>query len=251
MEIETVAGQQQARTNGGPGLYRGTESRFLALLPERELGRLIAMCQRIELAPRQILHHRNLPVEYVYFVENGLVSVMAKVGDNDWVEAWLVGSEGTTSVPVLLGDSQTPLRRVVQIGGTALRIPTSAFHHVLDQSEPVRQLLFKYTQLVLLQSSQFGACNAQHSVRERLARWLLVARDGLESALIAMPHQALARLIGVRRATISECLNGFEARGAIRTSRRLVEIADSAKLEALSCDCYRIFKRERRRLLGL
>lgn len=251
MEMEMLARQQQSKANGSVERNLATGSRFLSLLPDREAGRLIPLCQRIEMAPRQILHHRNLPAEYVHFVENGLVSVMAKISDKDWVEAWLIGSDGTTSVPVLLGDSQTPLRRVVQIGGTALRISASTFRHFIDQSAPVRRLLFKYTQLVLLQSSQFGACNAQHSVRQRLGRWLLVARDGLESDSIAMPQQALARLIGVRRATISECLDGFEARGAIRTSRRLVEIADCPKLEALACDCYRIFKRERRRLLGL
>lgn len=251
MEIETLARQQPPKTNGGAGLAPATGSRFLGLLPEREAKRLIIACQRVEIAPRQILHHRNLPVEYVHFVENGLVSVMTKVSDKDWVEAWIIGSDGTTSIPVLLGDSQTPLRRVVQVGGTALRISASAFHEFLDHSEPVRRVLFKYTQLVLLQSCQFGACNAQHSVQQRLARWLLVARDGSASDSIPMPHQALARLIGVRRATISECLDGFERRGAIRTSRRLVDIADPAKLEAVSCDCYRIFKRERLRLLGL
>ena len=124
------------------------------------------------------------------------------------------------------------------------------FRHLLQFSEPLREFLLKYAQLVLLQTSQSGACNAQHSVKQRLARWLLLACDGLGSTLVPVPQQMLGRLIGVRRATISACLNDIEARAAIRTARRLIEITDAEALELLSCDCYRIIKRERQRLLG-
>jgi CRP-like cAMP-binding protein len=225
-------------------------SRFLGQLPERDVKRLMPLLRRVEIVPRQVLHDRNLPVEHVYFLESGLVSVMAKVSGRDWVEAWPFGSEGTTSLPVMLGDAQPPLRRVVQIGGTALRVSAAAFREFLGTSEPLRNMLMQYAQLILLQSCQLGACNGQHSVRQRLGRWLLLARDSLEAARIAMSHQALARLMGVRRATISECLGEMEARGAVRTGRRLIEITDAAALESMSCDCYRAIRRERQRLLG-
>jgi CRP-like cAMP-binding protein len=254
MDLHTSAvAQRQSRTqlDGRGGSPPVEATRLISRLPDREVARLMPLLQRVELAPRQVLHYRNLPLEHVYFIERGLISVMAKVSDRDWVEAWLVGSEGTTGVPVMLGDAQPPLRRVVQIGGTALRMPVAAFRSLLERSEPFRHMLLRYTQVVLLQSSQCGVCNAQHSMRQRLARWLLLARDGLQAVRIAVPHQALARLMGVRRATISECLKDIEARGAIRTGRRLIEVAEPDTLERCACDCYRIIRRERQRLLGL
>jgi CRP-like cAMP-binding protein len=227
-----------------------TRNRLLGRLPENEMVRLTPLFERVELAPRQILHHWNLPMDHVYFVESGLVSVMAKTSDGDWGEVWLIGSDGMTGIPIVLGDIHPPHRRVVQIGGSALRISTQAFRHSLEGSEPLRGILLNYVQVVLLQTSQSGACNAQHTVKQRLARWLLLAHDILASSLLPVPHEMLGRLIGVRRATITDCLNDFEAFAAVRTGRRLIEITDAQLLESFSCDCYRIIKHERLRLLG-
>jgi CRP-like cAMP-binding protein len=206
--------------------------------------------QRVEIAQRQVLHHWNLPMEYVYFIESGLVSVVAKINEQDWVEVWLIGSDGTTAIPVQLGDTHPSHRRVVQIAGSALRVSTTTFCNLLQISEPLQKILSKYLQVVLLQTSQSGACNAQHSVEQRLARWLLLACDAMGSRRLPVPQEMLGRLIGVRRATISDCLRDIEGRNAIRMARRLVEIVDADALEAISCDCYHIIKRERRRLLG-
>ena len=227
-----------------------TGNRLLGRLPEKEMVRLMPLFERIELTPRQILHHRNLPMEHIYFVECGLVSVMAKTSHREWVEVWLIGSDGMTGIPIVLGDTHPSHRRVVQIGGSALRISTQDFRHLLQVSEPLREILLNYVEVVLLQTSQSGACNAQHAVKQRLARWLLLARDVLGSSLMPVPHEMLGRLIGVRRATITNCLNDFEACAAVRTARRLIEITDAQLLESLSCDCYHIIKHERLRLLG-
>ncbi len=225
-------------------------NRVLAQLPEQELAKLLPSFQRVEISPKQVLHHRSLPMEHVYFVESGLISVMARIGDQSWVEVWLIGSGGMTGIPFLLGDSKPPHRRVVQIGGSALRIATPDLRALLRDNEPLRDLLFKCSQVALLQTSQSGACNAQHAVGQRLGRWLLLARDALGSGCIPLPQQVLARLIGVRRATISECLTEMEKHSAVRKRRRLIEITDADALEQLTCDCYRIIKKERQRLLG-
>jgi CRP-like cAMP-binding protein len=227
-----------------------SSNRLLSRLPDREMVRLLPLFERVVIAERQVVHHWNMPMEDVYFLERGLISVMAKINDQDWAEVWLIGSDGTTGIPIVLGETHPPHRRVVQIGGRALRISAVSFRHLLQMSEPFRELLFKYVQIVLLQTSQSGACNAQHSVKKRLARWLLLACDALGSRHVPLPQEMLGRLIGVRRATISDCLNDIEGCGAIRLSRRLIEITDSEALESLSCDCYRIIKRERQRLLG-
>jgi len=229
---------------------RATTNRLLAGLPTHELDRLLPLFERVPIAPKQVLHHRYLPMEHVYFIESGLISVMAKIGDRHWVEVWLVGSDGTTAIPVTLGDDHSPHRRVVQVAGTALRIATPDFRRLLHNNKALREIMLKSVHLALLHTSQSGACNAQHSVMERLARWLLLAHDALGSGRVPLPQQVLGRLIGVRRATISDCLKEMERRKLIRSSRCLVEVADAKALEAIACDCYRIIKKEHHRLIG-
>jgi CRP-like cAMP-binding protein len=253
MDTRTSIGADERRPAPSPFGRRTqatTTNRLLNSLPKAELDRLLPLFERVAIAPKQVLHHRNLPMEHVYFIESGLISVMAKIGDRHWVEVWLVGSDGTTAIPVTLGDDTSPHRRVVQIGGTALRIATPDFRRILQTNTALRETVLKSIRLALLQTSQSGACNAQHTVMQRLARWLLVARDALGSGRVPLPQQMLSRLIGVRRATISDCLAEMERRELIRSSRCLVEIADAAALETIACDCYRILKKERHRLLG-
>jgi CRP-like cAMP-binding protein len=253
MDTRTSIGadeQLSASSAFGRRSHATTANRLLNSLPKTELQRLLPLFERVTLAPKQVLHHRYLPMADVYFIESGLISVMAKIGERHWVEVWLVGSDGTTAIPVALGDDTSPHRRVVQIGGSALRIATPAFRRLLQSNALLRESVLKSIRLALLQTSQSGACNAQHSVMQRLARWLLVARDALGSGRVPLPQQMLSRLIGVRRATISDCLAEMERRELIRSSRCLVEISDAAGLEAVACDCYRILKKERHRLLG-
>jgi CRP-like cAMP-binding protein len=225
-------------------------NRLLRGLPAAELRRVLAACERVEIRPRQILHHWNLPMQDVYFVEQGLISVSVKVSRERSVEGWLIGSDGMTGIPVLLGDAENPPhRRVVQVGGSALRMSASDFSAAVQELEFFRRTLHRYVQFVLSECSQWGACNAHHSLKQRTARWLLGACDGLQAERLPITHQLLARLLGVRRASVSKCLAALEAVGAIRNTRSLVEIADPAALEAIACDCHRIVRREYRQLL--
>jgi CRP-like cAMP-binding protein len=225
-------------------------NRLLRRLPPVELQLLTARAQRVELHPRQILHHWNMPMREAYFVEQGLVSVSVKISRDRAVEGWLIGSEGMTGIPILLGDHESPpYRRVVQVGGSALRLTADDFVAAIRELETLRILLLRYAEFVLCQSSQWGACNAHHSLRQRMGRWLLAASDGLGSARLSVTHQLLARLLGVRRASVSECLSALEAEGVIRNTRSLVDIVRPDALLATSCDCYRIVQRDYRRLL--
>jgi CRP-like cAMP-binding protein len=225
-------------------------NRLLRRLPAADLRQVLSACERVELRPRQVLHHWNLPMHDVYFVEQGLISVSVKVSRERSVEGWLIGSEGMTGIPVLLGDAENPPhRRVVQVGGSALRMSAGDLASAAQELEHFRATLHRYVQFVLCECSQWGACNAHHSLRQRTARWLLGACDGLQSERLPITHQLLARLLGVRRASVSECLAALEAAGAIRNTRSLVEIADVEALQAIACDCHRIVRREYRQLL--
>jgi CRP-like cAMP-binding protein len=197
-----------------------------------------------------VLHHANSPIEHIYFVESGLVSVMANVGSGLFMEVWLVGSDGVAGVPAILGEVSSAHKRMVHVGGSALRMRTRDLHRLMDDLPAFREVLLKYTYVVLFQTSQGGACNAKHPVEQRLARWLLMAGDRCESAKLPLTQQVLARMLGVRRATVTHCLNALERAGVLRKSRGSLTIVDRDKLVDRTCYCYRSIQSKYDRLLG-
>lgn len=227
-----------------------THNRLLQALPVGDLQALRPYLVMVELKAKQTLHHSGTPMEYIYFIESGLVSVSAKASPSKWVEVWLIGSEGMTGVPALLGDADDPpFRRVVQVGGSAYRISRSDLQEAVESSHLLHAILLKYTQFVLLQTSQSAVCEAHHSLQQRLCRWLLLARDGLEREDIPLTHQMLARLLGVRRASITECLQVLEAEAALENTRARIRVEDPEKLESLACSCHSLIKHEYQRLI--
>lgn len=179
----------------------------------------------------------------VYFPISGLVSVSGRAGPSRWVEVWLIGSEGMVGIPAVLGTKEAPgLRRVMQIGGAAWRIAPDMLSRAMDISPALRRRLLRYIDVVLLQTAQSSICNATHELRERLSRWLLVAHDALCTDEIALTHQLLARLLGVTRPSVTQCLHVLEEHGAIETRRGRIVISDKQRLEALSCHCHRIIR---------
>ncbi|MCK1335656.1 Crp/Fnr family transcriptional regulator [Bradyrhizobium sp. 38] len=232
--------------------HLAVRNKLLRCIPEPEVAVLHSIGTDVELKPRQVLHHWRLPMEHVYFLANGLVSVSAKVEAGRFVEAWLVGSEGMIGSPCILApdDPMPPHRRVVQVGGTALRIPVVAFLAALDELVVLRELILRYVNLVLFQTSQVGACNSLHSVKQRLARWLLVAANATDTSELPITHAVLAQLIGIRRASVSKCLEAFEQDGIIRNARAAISLVDRAQLEHLACSCSGLIQREYDRQIG-
>ncbi|WP_407121870.1 Crp/Fnr family transcriptional regulator [Bradyrhizobium sp. STM 3561] len=191
-------------------------------------------------------------MDYVYFVEHGLVSVSARVDQDRFIEAWLIGSEGMIGAPLVLTeiDQTPPHRRVVQVAGTAIRMSAREFLSILPQLPTLRRVLLRYIDVVLLQTSQSGVCNAVHPVKQRLARWLLVASSALEEDKLPLTHEVLGHLLGVRRASVTECLEALEKDGLIRSSRGLVCILNFHALRQVSCTCFDTIAREYRRQLN-
>lgn len=227
-------------------------NRLLRCVPATELEVLRSIGMRVEIKPRQVLHHWRLAMDYVYFLDDGLISVSAKVEAGRFVEAWLVGSEGMIGAPCVLApdDPMPPHRRVVQVGGTALQIPTRTFVTALDELPLLRGVVLRYINLVLFQTSQVGACNSLHSVKQRLGRWLLVAANAMDSSELPLTHAVLAQLLGIRRASVSECLETFERAGIIRNSRAAITLDDRSQLENLACSCSGLIQREYDRQIG-
>jgi CRP-like cAMP-binding protein len=227
-------------------------NRLLQLIPAAERNRLISCSELVSMKPRQVLHHWRLPLESVYFVEDGLVAVSAKVEENRYVAAWLVGSEGVIGAPLVLieDDRQLFHRRVVQVSGSAYRLSASTLTAILPELPVLRDVILRYVTVVLMQTSQAGACNTVHRVHQRLSRWLLVASNALQSPDVPLTHEVLGQLLGVRRASVTQCLEVLERDGCITNTRGAIRIESVAALREASCGCFSLIDREYLRVLG-
>ena len=224
-------------------------NKLLRSLPPEELSRLQHRLEWVLLKPRRVLHHARITIDHVYFVESGLVSVVANTDEeNHGVEAWLIGYEGMVGIPVVLGMPSSPHRRMVQAEGSALRMKTPDLRQLMDDLPYFRSALLRYVGSVLVQAGQVGACNARHSLPERLARWLLMTRDRLDGNDLPLTHDVIAKMLGARRASVTEVVHTLVKSEAIAAERGLLRVLDRDKLEHLSCPCYPVLKAEFKRL---
>jgi CRP-like cAMP-binding protein len=213
---------------------------LLQILPPRDYELLSRKLERVALTPRRVLQHAHVPIEHLYFIEDGLVSVLASTGDRNPVEVRLIGREGVVGSAALLGARVSPLRYFVQIGGSALRIGVDDLAGAMAESPQLRAVLHGHLHAALMQSSQSTACSLRHSLLQRLARWLLTAQERAGRDDIPITQDLLARSLGVRRASVSEVFKPLEGRGIFARERGLIRILDRARLEEIACRCYRI-----------
>jgi CRP-like cAMP-binding protein len=170
--------------------------------------------------------------------------------DGKSVEAGMVGNEGMFGVCAFLGDVMSPLEAIVQLPGEAFRMSTKVLRAEFKRGEHLQDLLLHYTQAFIIQIAQTAACNRAHPIDGRLARWLLMCQDRARVSELQLTHEFIAILLGTRRAGVSEAAAKLQDEGVIRYSRGNVQILDRGKLEAHSCECYLVVKREFQRLLG-
>jgi CRP-like cAMP-binding protein len=224
-------------TSSGEALPRNL---LLQSLPRRDYELLTPSLERVVLRQRRVLQHAHVPIEHLYFIEDGLVSVLASTGDRSPVEVRLIGREGVVGSAALLGARVSPLRYFVQIGGSALRIGVDDLAHAMSETPQLRAVLHGHLHAALMQSSQSAACSLRHSLLQRLARWLLTAQERTGRDDIPITQDLLARSLGVRRATVSEAFKPLERRGILARERGLIRILDRARLEEIACRCYRL-----------
>lgn len=189
-------------------------------------------------------------MERMFFIEQGLVSVFGASGRRKLVEISLIGSAGMSGVEVVLQDNEPPLQRIVQVDGEAWQIECQDLVAIIEKRPEIRRLLLRYAMFVQLQTAQIGICNASHRAEQRVSRWLLQARDALDRNRLPLTHRMLARILGVRRATVTHVLGALERRGATRIGRGAVLIDSPERLNERACDCGRLISREYQRLIG-
>ena len=224
------------------------KNRILSALPEDDLDYLRPGLYPVPLPHKSVLHEQNRLIEHVYFIEEGVASVLTVTGNGAMSEVGMIGVEGVVGVSALLGAETSAQHVIVQVPGAAVRIDASLCKAVFDQRPAMHALVLRFIDAFLNLSAQTAGCNLRHSAEQRCARWLLMASDRARSDTMPMTHDFLSSMLGIRRTGVTAIAGGFQRAGLIEYRRGQVKLVDRSGLEATSCECYRI---DRERLNGL
>ena len=227
-----------------------TTNQILNTLTRPEYERLAAHLDPINLSQGEVLYRPDQPITHVYFPNRGTVSVVSTFEDGGSVEVGMVGNEGMFGVCVFLGSISTPLLAQVQLPGDALRMRADVLRKEFQKGQQLQDILLRYTQAFITQIAQTAACNRAHPVEGRLVRWLLMCQDRSSSKDLNLTQEFIATMLGVRRAGITEAAGQLQDAGLIEYHRGHITILDRERLEAASCECYPIVKKEFVRLIG-
>jgi CRP-like cAMP-binding protein len=209
---------------------------------------------QLELAPLPVgtcLVAPNMPIEQVYFLEQGIASVVAGTPEGRRIEAGIIGREGLSGIPVLLGADRTPDECFVQTSGKGLRIRADDLWRAMAASPSLHQHLLRFVQAFTIQMGQTALSNGSHVIEERLARWLLMCHDRVDGDALSTTHEFLSLMLGVRRAGVTLALQALEGRGLISTKRGQITVLDRVELEGVAGDSYGVPEAEYSRLIGL
>lgn len=228
----------------------GFGNRLLDALAPNILDRLRPQLETVSLASNQTIHEPGEVAKYVFFPTSGLISMVATMTDGESIEIGMVGREGMFSVSAILGDDTPSQRAMVQLAGSALRMPARLLWSDAEAEISLRVLLLRYVQATLATCAQTAACNRIHLLEQRCARWLLSAHDRAEANTFPMTHQFLSMMLGVRRPGVTVAAQSLQAGGLITYHHGTMAIIDRKGLEAVSCECYRSIQNEYHRLLG-
>jgi CRP-like cAMP-binding protein len=223
---------------------REKRNRLLASLPAVDLALLKPHLKEILLEQGAVLQEQGESIEQVVFPTEGLVSLLAVMRQGEAIETATIGREGAIGLLSGLGRRRSHTRAVVQVFGSAIRLPAARFRDVAENSQAVRNIIGRYGETLLIQVQQTAACNALHDVEARLSRWLLQARDQVDQNTIRLTHEFLSQMLGVRRPTVTVVARTLQDAGLIRYHRGHIEIVDRPGLEARACECYGVIRKQ-------
>jgi CRP-like cAMP-binding protein len=239
--------EEMARSEKGDGLL--PKNRLLAGLPRADYLELLPHLEPVGLEFKQIICEPGERMRGVYFPSRGVVSMLSVVPGTG-IELGTIGREGMVGLRRFLGDDTSPFRFMVQVPGEAMRLGVEELIALSAPTRPLYSILCRYCNALITQIAQSVACNAAHSIKQRCCRWLLMTHDRVQVSEIPLTQEFLAQMLGVRRASVAEVARGLQKSGLIRSSRGAIHVLDRKRLEAASCECYRIVKDEFDRLIG-
>jgi CRP-like cAMP-binding protein len=225
-------------------------NQILVALPLVEYQRIAPHLKLVDLISGEILLEPNEPIQKIYFPQRAMISLVSIMMDGSTTEIGLIGNEGMIGLSAILGGSSTISRTIVQVSGTALEVPAEIIRQEFQRGEKLHELLLLYTQALLTQVSQSAACNRQHNIEARLARWLLSVQDCILQDELPLTQEFIANMLGTRRSGVTVAAGILQQAGIIRYSRGRIMILDQEGLEDTACECYHLIQNEFLRLLG-
>jgi CRP-like cAMP-binding protein len=216
-----------------------------------EIERLYPQLEETSLRAGDVLYEPGVELRHVHFPTTSIVSIVHEIENGSSAEVAIVGNEGIIGVPLFMGGDTAPSRAIVQSAGHAFRMPGRYIKEAFLRGGDVQRLLLRYTQALIAQMAQTAVCNRHHSLKQQLCRRLLMSLDRLPSNEMRMTQEWIANMLGVRREGVTESACRLQKLGMINYSRGHIVVLDRPALEAETCECYGIVKRELHRLLPL
>jgi CRP-like cAMP-binding protein len=229
--------------NNGNGI--AVLNRILLDLPGKEWDTVLPKLTVVDLALHDVLQEAGQPIEFCYFPNTAMASILNVMDDGKSVEVGLAGREGFVGLPVVVAGFRSSASRVVTQGaGSAYRIDVENMRKVLRACPKMTVSLMRYSQEATMEVTQIAACNRLHSVEERLARWLLMSQDRIHSEKLPLTQEFLSQMLGTRRASVSVSAAILQRAGLIHYNRGHVSILNRGELENASCECYKVIQRQ-------
>lgn len=215
-------------------------NRVLASLSPSDIQRVSPFLLPVFFTTGETLHDPQHMVENVYFLEEGLCSIVVDLENGGCVEVGLVGRDGFVGVPGYLGSGRTTVRSWIQIAGSGFSVHAKILRELCGESPDLRLSMQRCIEAYLAQTTQIAACNRVHQLEHRLARWLLMCHERVQQENLALTHELLATMLGTRRTTVSVAAGLLQSSGLIHYSRGHVRITNPKGLEEVACECYSV-----------
>jgi CRP-like cAMP-binding protein len=230
------------RISDGAGVSRSESNLILQSISVSEYQTLLPHLEPVSMGLHQVLHQAGEPITCGYFPNGGVVSYIVPVSDGRSAEVGMVGREGFVGAPLAGGLDRSPQVALVQVPATAMRIGADALKEVLLAVPHLGVLLTRYALIQGMQLAQTAACNRLHNLEQRLARWLLMSQDRVNSNALPYTQGLLAVMLGTDRPSVSVAVGELQAKGSVKQRRGRIEILDRSRLQASACECYRIIR---------
>jgi len=222
---------------------RAVENNVLLAIPEEEYQALCPSLEFVALAMHEVVQEPGHPIEFGYFLNCGLISLLVVTSDAKSVEVGMVGKEAFLSAPLALGLRHSPQRAVVQVPSEGFRVRSKAWQEFLPFTPRLHQLLCRYLLVQGMHIAQVAACNRLHEIEQRLARWLLMSHDRIAADAFPVTHHLLAQMLGSGRPSVTVAAGALQRAGIIEYSRGMVRILNRKALENAACECYQAILR--------
>ncbi len=221
---------------------------LLAAMSENEWHQWEPDMEPVDFSLNQVLYESGKTPAYMYFPTTAIVSLLYMTESGDSSEVAVIGNDGVVGISLLLSGSDTPNQALVQSAGKGYRMHAQAAKTAINRDGHMLNILLRYSQAMITQMTQTAVCNRHHSIDQQLCRRLLLSLDRLSSNQIAMTHEMLAGMLGVRRESVTDAALKLQDAGVISYKRGLITVLDRHALESRSCECYAIAKKEQDRL---